>query len=130
MVITRTGETKPVGRVGDKFVLISAGENAKSFQDRRDVRPFQAVVAVLSLGVNFDKALGQEAAQMRACGGRTDSGDDGKLRTGAGVPVGQRVKHVGTGWITNGRSDPGNRGVMMPFNIHTSIIDEACMSGK
>lgn len=75
-----------------------------------------------SLHEDADEAVGLEAIEVDAGGGRRDAGDDGQLGAGTRGAFHEAEEHAGAGWLADGGGDRGDGGVDAGFHCFT--VDE------
>ena len=86
----------------------------------------EAIVAVAALFLRLDQPAGLELGEMRARRLRCDAGLLRQLACGQRAAAHQRGQHVGARGIADEGGDHGDVGT----SFHSSMIDEALMSGK
>ncbi len=82
---------------------------------------------MLSLSEHLHQSLRLQPLQVNACGGRSYVGNDRQLGASACTAIAQAVQHAGTRGLANRCRDAGGC-VVMVFDIHTLILNEACLS--
>jgi hypothetical protein len=130
VVVAGPRGAQPAGRIRHKFSARSAREDAQPFQHSSHVGSFQTVVAMFSLGEHFHQMRALQPVQVDAGRGRIDAGHYRQFGAGSRTTIQQTIEHASSGRLTDGRRNPGDRGVGVMFCTHTSIVNEVLMSGN